>query len=407
MQPITFQASYAFGPDIERLGKKNKVADFIQTNFVRLFKYFIYPGASFLKSRFSNPVRIQQAKEKLISVGGEVVKLKTPDGDVIEGMYLNASVFKSKISKYCDLIEEDNYDGTKKQILAFKDEYCALKSTRFKDKENYSYMKLTPEAQSFFNLLDNFGIEVDEKGEVPETNIKRPLIKLGNVPVDLPLMNTDTDHGPTCLISGGSAVNYPAYKSVAASYLLRGINVMMIDFRGYAQNDGSPTAHKTKLDVETAYQYLVEMHGVKNNQLIVHGHCLGGGPAADLAARRPGINLLLDRSFAEFRETALNQWPRMRSIIYHLLPWVVNYNNAENVSKIKGSVAIVKALQDDTISPDQIDKLIDSLPNTVSGKTAKLIHSLGEHTGSWANYPGTVDEFNQFLEQIHLRRRLF
>ena len=68
---------------------------------------------------------------------------------------------------------------------------------------------------------------------------------------------------------------------------------------------------------------------------------------------------------------------------------------------------IVKAQQDDTISPDQIDKLVDSLPDTIAGQTAKLIHSPGEHTGSWANYPGTVDEFNRFLEQTHLRRRLF
>lgn len=43
-----------------------------------------YGGASFLKERYINTKRIQEAREQLSSVGGENIKLKTPDGDIID-----------------------------------------------------------------------------------------------------------------------------------------------------------------------------------------------------------------------------------------------------------------------------------------------------------------------------------
>jgi alpha/beta superfamily hydrolase len=82
---------------------------------------------------------------------------------------------------------------------------------------------------------------------------------------------------------------------------MRGLDVMMVDFRGYGNNQGLPTAYKTKLDMETAYQYLAKEHGVKNKDLLLHGHCFGAAPATDLAARRKGISIIVDKSFSKFQ----------------------------------------------------------------------------------------------------------
>lgn len=201
-------------------------------------------------------------------------------------------------------------------------------------------------------------------------------------------------------------MSYAAYKGLAA-YLIRGINVMMVDFRGYGRSEGSPTDVRTKLDLDTAYQYLQTQYNIKNEDLIVHGHCLGGGPASDLAARRPGVNLILDRSFSDYREIARERFPVFQKLISAIMPSIVNYNNAENLRNVKGNVAIAMSVEDAVIPREQITKLIDNLPDSEPSKHYQLMHTTERHTGLWTDDAITAKQFDQFLNKTGLRGRLF
>ncbi len=214
---------------------------------------------------------------------------------------------------------------------------------------------------------------------------------------------------PTALISPGSGMSYAAYKGLAASYLIRGINVMMVDFRGFGESEGSPTETRTKIDLDTEYQYLQIKHHVKNEDLLIHGHCLGGGPASDLASRRPGTNLILDRTFSDYSEVARERFPIIRNLIGGIMPSIVNYNTSENLHNVQGNVAIVIAAKDTVIPEEQIHKLIKNLPNPQMGdkRIYKLIESSGEHTGLWADEIKAAAQFDAFLNETKLRRKLF
>lgn len=56
---------------------------------------------------------------------------------------------------------------------------------------------------------------------------------------------------PTVLISGGNGGLYISYKTLVALYLIRGLDIILADFRGYGTSTGTPTAYNTKLDLET------------------------------------------------------------------------------------------------------------------------------------------------------------
>jgi Serine aminopeptidase, S33 len=409
-----FNSCYDYGPEEQRIKHKNWIVNLFEDIIVRPFKFMLYTGASFLKDRFVDRNRVQEAKEQLVAIGGQPVKMKTPDGDMLDGMYLNTKDFKTSLEKYFDLIEKNNKNGTIQQKLVLKKEFCVKEEVKVSAYASYIHLKPNQEANAFLETLKKLGIEHYSLESLSEEgNIVGYCIKLDNTPTDLSLVKTNNENNsnPTALIAIGACASFPVYKRLAAAYLLRGINVMMVDFRGYGDSEGSPTPYKTKLDLETAYQYLAIEKGIENKDLIVHGHSLGGGPAADLAARRKGTNLVLDRSFAEYRDAARDmvrdRFPSIGNIIHKVMPWIANYNNVKNIGKIEGNIAIVMAKKDPIISESQIIKQINSLPNTKKGQTVKLMDSNYGHDKIWIEEPSTSLQFNQFLEQTNLRRRLF
>lgn len=411
IQPDYFKSDYNYGLDSQLIKPQNAVTAFVNDVITRMIKTFVYPGASFLKRNFIDPERTEKAREQLLGIGGRSVTMETPDGDKIDGMHLKAKDFKALIDKYCDYQEEDNGDGTVNQFLTIKDEYCTVVKRRSAtDQSSFDYMQPNAEADQFIRqsikALGIINFPFSELSSEPAVVGYR--IELGSVPQNLKKLEEHKDEShPTALICPGSGMSYAAYKALAASYLLRGIDVMMLDIRGYGKSEGSPTAHKTKLDLETAYQYLSRELGIKNEDMIVHGHCLGGGPASDLAARREGVNLILDRTFAEYREVARDRFPIIKKLVHHILPSIVDYNNAANLNNLKGHIAIVMAIHDTVVPSSQIMKLIDNLPYTHEGQEIKLMEFNGEHVGTWTDDAVTSLQFNQFLEKTGLRQRVF
>lgn len=400
-----FKAEYNYGPPSERIKIPNPLAAFINALIVRLFKIFIYPAASIIKKTIIDSERIEKARHQLLSIGGQSVTMKTPDGDKIDGMYLSAKDFRAQLEKYCKCVEIDNGDGTVKQTLHLKPEFC---QSMVNDKKPFTYMKPNAEAEDFINNMKGLGICYFPKDVISlEENIRGPTFILENIPKECPHLNNENSSISTAIISPGSGMSYAAYKGLAAAYLTRGINVMMVDFRGYGKSEGSPTDVRTKLDLDTAYQYLQVHHKVKNEELIVHGHCLGGASASDLASRRPGVNLILDRTFSDYREMARERFPIIGKIIHAIMPSIVNYNTGASLQNVKGNVAIVMATEDKVIPENQIIKLIDHLPDSQKDKHYKLIDTKGGHVGLWTDDTVTSQKFNQFLDQIGFRKRLF
>jgi fermentation-respiration switch protein FrsA (DUF1100 family) len=408
---IIFNSNYNFGPKDQQILKKNYIVNMFEDIIIRPFKTRIFPGASILKNKFIDVERSNEAKKQLLAIGGKPVQIRTPDGDLLSGMYLNTKNFKKCMEKYFKVSEEWDNDSIKQKLI-IKDEFCSDEK-RESQGEVYIYKKPNNEVQSFLDTINSIGLDLKKNGLLfnssKEGIIRGPFLELDKIPnnVQFVELSNSRKSTPTVLIATGSGLSYNAYKGLAAAYLMRGINVMMVDFRGYGESKGNPTAHKTKLDLESAYQYLSVEKGIENKDLIIHGHCLGGGPATDLAARRKGINLILDRSFAEYRDLARNKFPIIGEIIYRIMPWIFNYNNVENLGKIDGHIAIEMAYDDVVIEEEQIVKQINSLKDTKKGQLIKLMDSNGGHTGLWTDHSITSLQFNEFLEQAQLRKRLF
>ena len=68
-----------------------------------------------------------------------------------------------------------------------------------------------------------------------------------------------------------------------------GLNVLMVDYRGYGQSSGEPNEQGTYHDAQAAWDYLVGERDVAAGEIVIFGRSLGGAVGAWLGSR-PGIS---------------------------------------------------------------------------------------------------------------------
>ena len=83
-----------------------------------------------------------------------------------------------------------------------------------------------------------------------------------------------------------------------------GIDVVIVEYPGYGIAEGAPTQKSITNAIVAAYDWLRDTHGVGAERLVAYGRSLGGGAAAQLAARRPVAALILESSFTSVRAFA-------------------------------------------------------------------------------------------------------
>lgn len=119
----------------------------------------------------------------------------------------------------------------------------------------------------------------------------------------------------TVLYFHGNAGNI-AGRIDKVSYLQQmGLNVFLVDYRGYGKSEGAPTEQGLSLDAWAAYDYLVGVKGVPAKKVVVYGSSLGGAAAVDLACRRPVAALILDSTFTSAADMARKIIPLIPSFM--------------------------------------------------------------------------------------------
>ncbi len=83
-----------------------------------------------------------------------------------------------------------------------------------------------------------------------------------------------------------------------------GIAVLIVEYPGYGIADGSPTQASITNAIVAAYDWLRAQKGTNGERIVAYGRSLGGGAAAQLAARRRVSALILESSFTSVRAFA-------------------------------------------------------------------------------------------------------
>ena len=105
---------------------------------------------------------------------------------------------------------------------------------------------------------------------------------------------SEDPHSGTLLYLHGNAANVAANLDHVLRLRSAGLNVFIIDYRGYGSSTGGPPRERLVYeDAERAWKYLVAERNIPPAHIAIYGHSLGGAVAIDLASKHPEAGALI------------------------------------------------------------------------------------------------------------------
>ena len=149
-----------------------------------------------------------------------------------------------------------------------------------------------------------------------------------------------------------------------------GVNILIIDYRGYGKSEGRPTEEGIYKDATAAYDYLLQREDMKGQNIISYGVSLGGVVAVDLAVARPVSCVILDSTFSSAADMAKK--------IYPFIPSFSMKTKMDSMRKIKDTtvpILFIHSIEDQTVPFALGKKLYDAAPGV-----KEFIEITGSHT---------------------------
>jgi hypothetical protein len=162
------------------------------------------------------------------------------------------------------------------------------------------------------------------------------------------------------LVAPGNGGNRESRAGLAEELGRRGLAVLLLDYRGYGGNPGSPSEDGLAADADAAVEALDEL-GFPPERTIYFGESLGTGVVAALQVRRPPAGIVLRSPFPELADVAAHHYPFLpvRLLLRDRFPVVAH------LSSSKVPVTVIYGDADSVIPPKFSARVADEAPSLV------------------------------------------
>lgn len=168
----------------------------------------------------------------------------------------------------------------------------------------------------------------------------------------------EVDMGWTIVVFHGNAGNRADRTALAEALAGRGIAVLLVDYRGYGGNPGSPSESGLAADARAAVGYVGSRSDVDPSRVAYFGESLGAAVAVSLAEQLPPAALLLRSPFTSLADAASTHYPLLPM---SLLLWD-EYPNLETIASINVPTLIVAGSADSIVPVEQSRALFAAAP---------------------------------------------
>ncbi len=115
-----------------------------------------------------------------------------------------------------------------------------------------------------------------------------------------------------------------------------GYGVLMLEYRGYGGNPGSPSEAGLVDDARAAFDFL-QREGIAARRLVLYGESLGSGVAVHIAAQQQVAALVLESPFTSVAAVAQHHYPFVPAA---LLIWD-RYDSLSRIGRVKAPILIL------------------------------------------------------------------
>jgi len=162
----------------------------------------------------------------------------------------------------------------------------------------------------------------------------------------------------TVIVFNGNAGHRGYRAPLAAALQHLGLNVLLMDYRGYGGNPGSPTEEGLANDARAAREYVLSRQDVDASRLVYFGESLGAAVAVRLAAEHPPSALILRSPFASLALIGQHHYP----ILPVRLLLRDRYPSIDLAPGIRSPVLVIGGTRDGIIPIEHTRRLYDAIP---------------------------------------------
>ena len=170
------------------------------------------------------------------------------------------------------------------------------------------------------------------------------------------------------------------------------LNVLIIDYLGYGESEGSPSELGLYQSADAAWQHLISTKNIKADNIIIFGRSLGGAVAVDLASRVKAGGLILESTFSSVRDFVEIAFPILSPFIYLRY----SFDSLIKIKNISVPALVIHSPEDGVIPFELGVKLFKGL------KTEKdFLQIRGSHNDGFmqsvSSYMQSIRSFSQSL----------
>ncbi len=188
-----------------------------------------------------------------------------------------------------------------------------------------------------------------------------------------------------------------------------GADLLLVDYRGYAENAGKPSERSLAADARAIWRYAIDELKVPTDRIVLFGGSLGGGVATRLAYELCGngsapAGLILRATFTSMADAGKVHYPWLP--VKHLL--VERFSSIERIAHVTCPLLVMHGARDRVIPIWQGRRLFETAsPRSVCGVEKRFVelpesgHNDIIHTG-WETMRA---EFSRFLSDLSSTRR--
>lgn len=198
----------------------------------------------------------------------------------------------------------------------------------------------------------------------------------------------------TMVVFNGNAGNRAYRATLALAFRTRGVAVLLFDYRGYGDSDGSPHERGLALDARAARNYLLTRPDVDASRLVYFGESLGAAVAVELATEDPPSALVLRSPFTSMVDVGRVHYP--------ILPVDLllrdRFASIERIAAVRPPLLIIAGDRDSIVPLDQSRRLYDA---ATSAKQFVVIEGADHNDAELVAGPVVVAATMRFLGQVH------
>jgi len=156
------------------------------------------------------------------------------------------------------------------------------------------------------------------------------------------------------VVFNGNAGDRSLRADLAVALNRAGLSVLLLDYRGYGGNPGSPTEEGLASDARAAQAWLSAQPGIE--RIVYFGESLGAAVAVGLAVERPPAALVLRSPFTSLADVGAVHFPWLPVRLLLL----DRYPSIERIAAVRAPLLVIAGDRDDIVPASLSRRLYDA-----------------------------------------------